>query len=276
MPYECSTDADPPKSLRLHGGLLLLLELVVHVVYINGMNNSPSVLGDVVQVVDTTGVGIPVGGMVDGTLTKVDGLIDGKVGAVVRVQNAVGIGGTGSDGKVGALEASAVIVDVVQLRAGFVPTGNHGAHAEAVAAVGVHGVGQKLGGGRDGDALAVAQLVHAALGAEVALPEGAVGGTAGHGTEEEGVDLDDLLDGLGGDVGAHGGPGVDRHDDALVEFEGEGGGTLGELDELVGVLVTGSGGKVVAAELGGLFWVYYCIGAKGARRERVSCSKCMC
>ena len=241
-----------PCNLRLHGGLLLLLELIVHVVNVDGMNNSPSVLGDVVQVVDTTGVGIPVGGMVDGTLAKVDGLIDGKVGAVVGVQNAVGIGGTGSDGKVGALEAGAVVVDVVQLRAGLVPTGYHGAHAKAVAAVGVHGVGQKLGGGRDGDALAVAQLVHAALGAEVALPEGAVGGTAGHGTEEEGVDLDDLLDGLGGDVGTHGGTGVDRHDDALVELEGQGGGTLGELDQLVSVLVSGGRGKVVTAKLGGL------------------------
>ena len=247
----------PPKSLRLHGGLLLLLEFIVHVVHVDGMNNSPSVLGDVVQIVDTTGVGIPVGGMIDSALAKVDGLIDGEVGAVVGVQNAVGIGGTGSDGKVGALEAGAVVVDVIQLRAGLIPTGDHGAHAEAVAAVGVHGVGQKLGGGRDGDALAVAQLVHAALGAEVALPKGAVCGTAGHGTEEEGVDLDDLLDGLGGDVCAHGRTGVDRHDDALVEFEGEGGGTLGELDELVGVLVTGGGGKVVAAELGGLFWVYW-------------------
>ena len=225
----------------------------MHVIHVDGMNDLPSVLGDVVQVVDTAGVGIPVGGMVNGTLAEVNGLVNGKVRAVVGVQDAVGIGGSGPDGKVRALEAGAVVVDVVQLRAGLVPTGDHGPHTQAVSAVGVHGVGQELGGGRDGDALAVAQFVHAALHSEVALPEGAVGGAAGHGAEEEGVDLDDLLDGLGGDVGAHGGTGVDRHDNALVELEGKGGRALGELDDLVGVLVAGGGGEVVTAKLSGLF-----------------------
>ena len=81
----------------------------------------------------------------------------------------------------------------------------------------------------------VSQFVEAALDAEVALPEGAVGGAAGHGAEEEGVDLDDLLDGLRRDVGAHRRPRVDGDDDALVELEGEGRGPLGELHELVTV-----------------------------------------
>ena len=216
------------------------------------MNDPPSVLGDVVQVVDTAGVGIPVGGMVNGTLAEVNGLVNGKVRAVVGVQDAVGLGGSGPDGKVRALEAGAVVVDVVQLRAGLVPTGDHGPHTQAVSAVGVHGVGQELGGGRDGDALAVAQFVHAALHSEVALPEGAVGGAAGHGAEEEGVDLDDLLDGLGGDVGAHGRAGVYADDDALVELEGEGGRSLGKLNRLARVLGPGGRGEGVAAELGGL------------------------
>lgn len=76
-----------------HGGLLLLLKLVVHVVDVDGMDDLPTVLGDVVQIVDASGVGIAVGGVVDCAPAQVDGLVDGEVGTVVCVQDSVGVGG---------------------------------------------------------------------------------------------------------------------------------------------------------------------------------------
>lgn len=84
---------------------------------------------------------------------------------------------------------------------------------------------------------------------EVALPEGTVGRSPRHGAQEEGVDFDDLFDGSGGDVGAHGGTGVDADDDPPVEFEREGGGTLGEFDRLALVAVAACRGKVVSAKV---------------------------
>ena len=100
----------------------------------------------------------------------------------------------------------------------LVPATHHGAHAEPHALVLVHHVGQQLGRGRHGDALLVAELIDATLAGQQALPEAAVGRSSGHGAQQVGVDLDHLLDRLGGDVGARGGPGVHGDDDAMVEL----------------------------------------------------------
>ena len=186
---------------------------------------------------------------VNGPLAQVDGLRRVHAGSVVRVQDAARVGGAAPHREVPAVETRAVVVDVVELGPRVVPVRDHGAHAEAVAAVGAHGVGKELGGGGDSDTLLVAELVEAALHAQVALPEGAVGRAAGHGAKEEGVDLDDLLHVAGGDVGPHGGKGVDAHDDTSIEFESEGRRPLGELDGLAGVGVAARGGKVIPAEM---------------------------
>jgi hypothetical protein len=66
----------------------------------------------------------------------------------------------------------------------------------------------------------------------VVVPHLAVGCSSGHGPQEVRVDLDDFLDGLRRDVGAHGGARVDRDDDAALEDEPEGGGAVARLDVL--------------------------------------------
>lgn len=98
------------------------------------------------------------------------------------------------------MNAGGVVVDVVQLWAALVPAGDHGAHTEAVSAILVHGVGKQLGSGSHRDALLVAQLVDAALAAQVALPVLAVRRAARHGAEQEGVDLNHFLHALRGCV----------------------------------------------------------------------------
>mmetsp|Transcript_26298 Transcript_26298/g.70141 ORF Transcript_26298/g.70141 Transcript_26298/m.70141 type:complete len:267 (-) Transcript_26298:50-850(-) len=195
----------------------------------------PAGLLHVVDVADTAGVRVAVSGVVDGALAQVDGLVDGQVGAVVRVEDAIRVGRARADREEVAMEARRVVVAVVELRAGLVPAGDHGAHAETVAAVLVHGVGEQLGRRRHADALLVPQLVQPALHAQVPLPVGTVRRAASHGAEQVRVDLDDLLDGLRRNVGAHRRARVHGDDDALVEFEGEGGGALGELHSLLRV-----------------------------------------
>ena len=84
------TSKEKDYSLGGHGILLFLLELVVHVVHVNGMDLSPSFLGNVEQVVDSSRSGITVGGMIDGSLSEIDCLFDGQVGTVTRVQDTIG------------------------------------------------------------------------------------------------------------------------------------------------------------------------------------------
>ena len=88
--------------------------------------------------------------------------------------------------------------------------------------------------------------------AQITFPEGAIGGTSGHGTQKEGIDFNDFFDGAGGNVGTHGGAGIHTDDDPAVEFKGEGGGTLGEFDGLAGIGIAAGGGEVVSAKVCGL------------------------
>lgn len=92
-----------------------------------------------------------------------------------------------------ALQPRPVTIDVKDRRARLVPAADHGTHGEPHAFVRVDEVGEELGGGGDGDAFFVAEFVQATVHAEVGFPVLAVGGTTGHGAQEVGVDLDDLL-----------------------------------------------------------------------------------
>lgn len=105
--------------------------------------------------------------------------------------------------------------------ASLVPATHHGSHAESHPLVLVHHIGQELGRRCHRDALLVAQLIDAALPGQQALPEAAVGGSSSHGAQQVGVDLDHLLHRLRGDVGARCGPGVHRHDHAVLELPQE-------------------------------------------------------
>jgi hypothetical protein len=75
----------------------------------------------------------------------------------------------------------------------LVPAGDHGAHGQPHALVGIHRVGQQLGRRRHRDTLLIPKLIQPALAAQVALPEGAVSGAAGHRAKQVRIDLDHLL-----------------------------------------------------------------------------------
>mmetsp|Transcript_15945 Transcript_15945/g.34729 ORF Transcript_15945/g.34729 Transcript_15945/m.34729 type:complete len:283 (-) Transcript_15945:147-995(-) len=224
----------------------------MHVININSVDLHPPVLCHVIQIVDAPAHGVPVTRVIDRPLPQVDRLLHRQIGLIIRVQHAVRVRAPGSHREVPPVQPRAVVVDVVQLGTGLVPSRDHGSHGQSVPAVAAHRVREQLRRGRDGDALLVPQFVHAALRPQVAFPEAAVGGPAGHGPEEEGIDLDDLLDGPGGDVRSHGRAGVDTDDDPSVELEGEGGRSLGEFHVLFGVGVSAGGGEVVSAEVGGI------------------------
>ena len=62
---------------------------------------------------------------------------------------------------------------------------NHDSHGEAHALVVVGNVGEELGGRGHGDALAVPQLVQAALLRQHPFPVGAIGSSTCHGSEQK-------------------------------------------------------------------------------------------
>lgn len=224
----------------------------MHIIRVNRVDLDPAILRHMIQIVDAATHGVTVTRVVNGALPEVDGLLDGQIGSVVRVQNTVGVGRPRTHREVTPVKTRAVVVDVVKLRSRLVPAGDHGTHAKPVSPVTPHSVRQQLRRRGDAYALLIPELVHAALYAQVALPEGAVGGATRHGTEQERVDLDDLLHRPGGNVRAHGGTGVHGDDDPAVEFKREGRGTLGELHLLSLIAVAAGGREIVAAEVRGL------------------------
>ena len=181
----------------------------------------PALLLDVVEVDEATREGITMRGCQDTPPSQLQGILVAQLVVVLGIQHTVRKRLTAADAEQVAREARAVAVDVVQ-GGPFLgrDAGAHGAHAEAHALVAVDKVGEDLGGGGDADAALVSELVEAALRAQPAEPKLAVGGTTGEGAEQDAVDLDDLLDGLGGDPVAGGRTGVGGHDDAALEAEG--------------------------------------------------------
>mmetsp|Transcript_18541 Transcript_18541/g.45945 ORF Transcript_18541/g.45945 Transcript_18541/m.45945 type:complete len:270 (+) Transcript_18541:124-933(+) len=216
------------------------------------MDLDPTVLGHVVQVVDSSRGGIAMRRVVNGPLSEFNGLFHRQILSVVVVQDTVGVCRTTSDGKHLSLQARAIVINIIELGTLFVPAGNHGSHRQTVSAVGSHDIRQHLGGGCHRDAAAVSELVQPALHSEVALPEGTIGGTTGHGSQQKGVDFNDLFDGSRRDVAAHGRTRIDTDNDTALEFKGKGGGTLHELDVLSLVSSSADRSKVVAAVPGGI------------------------
>ena len=103
--------------------------------------------------------------------------------------------------------------------------------------VGVHHVGEELGGGTHGDSLFVFELEESALHAEIPLPEGAVRGTSRHSPEQVRVDLDHFLHRLRGDVGALRSPRVYRYDNPVLEDEAKRGRTVLRLHQVLNVML---------------------------------------
>lgn len=238
---------NPLDQLARHVGKLALLQLrlpengvcVVEAVLL------PALLLDMVQVDETTRVGISVGGCQNTSLAELEGLLNGQFVFILGIQHTVRKGLTRSDTEKVTRQTSAITVDIIQSRALLLGhTGTHGAHAQSHSLVAVDQVGEDLAGGRHADAALVTELVQTALHAQPGEPVLAIGSTTGHGAEEDAVDLDDLLDGLRGDPVAGGGSRIGSDDDAALKAEGEGCGTVGDLDGTVGVgTVVGCGAE---------------------------------
>eukprot|EP00982_Pelagococcus_subviridis_P007602 30672-Pelagococcus_subviridis.AAC.3 len=148
-------------------------------------------------------------------------VLDAQIPPVPLVQHAVREQRPGPDAEPLPFQPRAVAVDVVQTRAVEIPPGDHRPHGQPLPAVAVKRVRQQLRRAGDADALAVLELVEAALDPEVPLPELAVRGAAGHRSEEVRVDLDHLLYRLRRDVRPLRRARVHRDDDAVLEDEPE-------------------------------------------------------
>mmetsp|Transcript_21413 Transcript_21413/g.46747 ORF Transcript_21413/g.46747 Transcript_21413/m.46747 type:complete len:230 (+) Transcript_21413:1770-2459(+) len=208
--------------LRRHCVGPLFRKLVVHVVDVNGMNLDVSILGHVIQIVDSTRGGIAMGGMIDGSLTQIDGLFHRQIVSVVIVENTVSVGRTTAYGKHLSLQSGAVIVNVVQLWTLLVPSGNHGTHRQTISTVGSHDIGQEFGCRCHRDSATVSELKQTTFHTKVAFPKGTIGGTTCHGSQQERVDFDHLFDGSRRDVGSHGRTRIDTDDYTTLELESEG------------------------------------------------------
>eukprot|EP00166_Cyanidium_caldarium_P002903 ctg_282.g109 len=196
----------------------------------------------------TAAEGVAVGGVEHGPAPQLGGRSRLHIPLVFLIQHAVRKRRPGADREALAVQSRAVVIHIVQLRAGLVPAGYHSAHRQPHALVPVHDIGQQLGGGRHRYALLVFQLVQAAAHAQVALPERAVRRAARHGAQEVGIDLDDLPHRARSDVLAHGGTRIHRHDDAVLKHKRQRGGAVQEADRrrrhcLLQLRPLGSGGR---------------------------------
>lgn len=98
----------------------------MHVVDIDAVDFDPTSLRYMVQVVDGTGHGISMSSMINGSLSKVNGLLQRQVVAVVRVQHTVSKCRSTSNRKHLALETSTIVIDIIQLWSGLIPAGDFG------------------------------------------------------------------------------------------------------------------------------------------------------
>mmetsp|Transcript_19495 Transcript_19495/g.40838 ORF Transcript_19495/g.40838 Transcript_19495/m.40838 type:complete len:310 (-) Transcript_19495:7-936(-) len=229
----------------------------MHIININCMNLDPSILSYMVQVVDTSTHGITMTSMVNSTLSQINRLFHGQVRPVISVQYTIRVRRTRANREVPPLETRPIIIHVIQLGSRLIPPRNHRSHAQPVSTVRTHRIRQQLGRRSNGNPFLISQLIHSALHSKIALPKGAICGSSGHGPEKERVDFNNLFDSARGDVGAHGGAGVDTDDDSAVKFECEGGGSFSELDSLVAVAVAAGGGEVVSAKVRGIGYIWY-------------------
>mmetsp|Transcript_9745 Transcript_9745/g.17725 ORF Transcript_9745/g.17725 Transcript_9745/m.17725 type:complete len:255 (-) Transcript_9745:188-952(-) len=202
-----------------------------------------------VQVVESTRVSVAMGGMIDGPSTKVNSLFDRHVITVIGVEHTISVGGTGSNREHVSLEAGAIVVYVIELGSGLVPSRDHGSHGKSVSLIGVHGIGQEFRGGRYRDALAVSQFIQAALHSQISLPKGTIRRTSCHGSQQKGVDLNNLFHRLRGNVRTHSRPRIHTHNDTSLELERQRCRTLGKLHHLARIFSSRSRCKILSTKM---------------------------
>lgn len=215
---------------------LAVLEFVVKVgdIYLVVNQVPGTMIGHVVNTDDTTGSGILESGTSDCTDAEVGGFFEGHVVSVVSVEHTVGESASRADSEELSSQSGRIIIDIVQRSACIVGASEHGTHGESISLVLAHDTTEHHGSHGDGRSLAVAQLVGSALHCDVGLPELAIGGTTGHRSEEEVVDLDNFANLVRRDERALSGSGINSDEDTFLEFKGKGGGTLGEVSHLGG------------------------------------------
>lgn len=124
-----------------------------------------------IQVNETTRVGIPMRRGQDTPAAQLEGLLLAQIIPIFGVQYAVGECLAGADAEEVAREAGAVAVDIIQGRAfRGRHARTHGPHGEAHTFVRVDEVGEDLGRRGHGDASFVPEFVESALHAQVRKP----------------------------------------------------------------------------------------------------------
>ena len=71
---------------------------------------------------------------------------DSQVGAILSIEHAVGVSWARADTELVAFEPRTVRINIVELRTGAIPAGNHGAHRKTVAFVRVNIASQDFAG----------------------------------------------------------------------------------------------------------------------------------
>ena len=124
----------------------------------------PPILFHMVQIDIAAGIRIPVRSSKDAPPSKLQSILHIEVVMILRVQHAIRKRLPRSHTKEIARQPCPLGVDVVECWTFLWSNASaHGAHAETHSFVAVDEVGEDLGGGRDGDAAFVAELVEAAL-----------------------------------------------------------------------------------------------------------------
>lgn len=156
----------PSNQLARHIRELALLQLRLpenRIRVIEPMLDPPLLL-NMIQVNIPTRIRIPMRRSQDTASPQLQRLLLGQIVLILRIQHTVRKGLSRADTEQVARQPRAVGVDVVERGAfGGGDARAHGAHGEAHAFVAVDYVGEDLGGGGDGDAALLAELVEAAL-----------------------------------------------------------------------------------------------------------------
>lgn len=196
----------------------------------------PALFLDMIQVDKTTRVSVSVGGCQNTSPSKLQSLLGGEVVFVLSIQNTIGKSLTTAHAEKVAGQSCAVAVDVVERGALLWGDASaHGAHAEAHALVAVDEVGEDFAGGGNTDTALVTQLMQTALHAQPGQPVLAISGTTSQSTEQDLVDLNDLLDCLRSNPVAGCRSRICGRDDATLEAEGKRRRSVGDFDGAVGV-----------------------------------------
>merc|ERR1712060_43263 len=179
-------------------------------------------------------VRVPEGCMIYCSPSELARLLHAQIPVVAGVEYSVRIDRARADAEPLSLDSLAFAIDVIEAGTCLIPSGNHRAHREAHALVGVESVGEELGRAGDGDAALVVQFIKTTLDPQISLPKLTVGGAPSHCAQKIGVDLDHLLHRLRGNEWTLRGTRVHGNHNAALEDKCEGCGAVSRLNQVHG------------------------------------------